>query len=135
MIVRFNSRRNPTPASFTHNTRIEIAWTLIPVVILIVIGSFSLPILFKQLNGPDARPTVKATGNQWYWSYNYPANDVTFDSLMLRQDDSRRYGYPPEMLPARRRHRAGGAGGQGGARAGGRRRRDPFDLDAEGGHR
>ena len=56
VIVRFNSRRNPTPASFTHNTRIEIAWTLIPVVILIVIGSFSLPILFKQLERADAGP-------------------------------------------------------------------------------
>ena len=77
MIVRFNSKRNPTPASFTHNTRIEIAWTLIPVVILIVIGSFSLPILFKQLNVPTPDLTVKATGNQWYWSYNYPVERRT----------------------------------------------------------
>ena len=52
VILRFNSKRNPTPASFTHNTRIEIAWTLIPVVVLIIIGSFSLPILFKQLTVP-----------------------------------------------------------------------------------
>ena len=97
MIVRFNSRRNPTPASFTHNTRIEIAWTLIPVVILIVIGSFSLPILFKQLEVPTPDLTIKATGNQWYWTYDYPANDVH-----LRQPDaarrrsSRRYGYAPD---------------------------------------
>ena len=96
MIFRFNSRRNPTPASFTHNTRIEIAWTLIPVVILIVIGSFSLPILFKQLEVPTPDLTVKATGNQWYWSYYYPENDFTFDSLMLAEDDLAAHGYPPE---------------------------------------
>ena len=96
VIFRFNSRRNPTPASFTHNTRIEIAWTLIPVVILIVIGSFSLPILFKQLTVPTPDLTVKATGNQWYWTYDYPANDVTFDSLMLAPEDLAAYGYRPE---------------------------------------
>ena len=96
VIFRFNSRRNPTPASFTHNTRIEIAWTLIPVVILIVIGSFSLPILFKQLTVPTPDLTVKATGNQWYWTYNYPANDVTFDSLMLAPRSLAAYGYAPE---------------------------------------
>jgi cytochrome c oxidase subunit 2 len=96
VVVRFNSRRNPAPASFTHNTRLEIAWTLIPVVILIVIGSFSLPILFKQLNVPTPDLTVKATGNQWYWTYNYPANDVTFDSLMLAPEDLAAHGYGPE---------------------------------------
>src|SRR5690606_12796410 len=96
VIFRFNRRSNPTPASFTHNTRIEIAWTLIPVVILIVIGSFSLPILFKQLTVPTPDLTVKATGNQWYWTYNYPANDVTFDSLMLAPEDLAAHGYAPE---------------------------------------
>ena len=96
VIFRFNSKRNPTPASFTHNTRIEIAWTLIPVVVLIVIGSFSLPILFKQLTVPTPDLTVKATGNQWYWSYNYPANDVSFDSLMLDEADLAAHGYAPQ---------------------------------------
>jgi cytochrome c oxidase subunit 2 len=96
VVVRFNSRRNPSPASFTHNTRLEIAWTLVPVVILIVIGSFSLPILFKQLDVPTPDLTVKATGNQWYWTYDYPANEVTFDSLMLAEEDLAAYGYRPE---------------------------------------
>ncbi len=97
VIIRYSSRRNPNPARWTHNTRIEIAWTLVPVVILIVIGSFSLPVLFKQLEVPPADLTIKATGNQWYWSYYYPANEVTFDSVMLPPEDLEAHGYPPEM--------------------------------------
>jgi cytochrome c oxidase subunit 2 len=97
VVVRYNSRRNPNPASFTHNTRIEIAWTLVPVLILILIGSFSLPILFKQLEVPTSDLTIKATGNQWYWSYLYPANDVSFDSLMLPEEDLEAYGYTPDL--------------------------------------
>jgi cytochrome c oxidase subunit 2 len=97
VILRYNGRRNPNPARWTHNTRIEIAWTLVPVVILIVIGSFSLPVLFKQLEVPPADLTIKATGNQWYWSYYYPANEVSFDSIMLPAEDLEAHGYPPEM--------------------------------------
>jgi cytochrome c oxidase subunit II len=96
VIVRYSSRKNPTPAMWTHNTRIEIAWTLVPVVILIVIGSFSLPVLFKQLEVPPADLTVKATGNQWYWSYYYPANEVSFDSIMLPREELAAYGYPED---------------------------------------
>jgi cytochrome c oxidase subunit II len=97
VIFRYNSRRNPTPARFTHNTRVEIAWTLVPVVILIIMGSFSLPILFKQLEVPTPDLTVKATGNQWYWSYYYPANDFTFDSLMLNEGELESHGYRPDL--------------------------------------
>jgi cytochrome c oxidase subunit II len=93
VIFRFNSRSNPAPAAFTHNTRLEIAWTLVPVLILIVIGSFSLPILFKQLEVPEADVTVKAIGNQWYWTYEYPDYEMTFDSLMLPKEDLAEYGY------------------------------------------
>ncbi len=84
-IVRFNAKANPTPAKFTHNTPIEIAWTLIPVVILIFIGSFSLPELFKQqdFSKVEADVVIKATGNQWYWSYEYIDQDVAFDSYMI----------------------------------------------------
>ncbi|MBB5223923.1 cytochrome c oxidase subunit 2 [Amaricoccus macauensis] len=96
VIMRFNSKRNPVPSTFTHNTRIEIAWTLIPVLILIIMGSFSLPILFKQLEVPKPDLTIRATGNQWYWSYLYPENDVNFDALMLTQDELPEYGYKPE---------------------------------------
>ncbi len=93
VIFRFNSKKNPEPATFTHNTKIEIAWTLIPVLILIVIGSFSLPILFKQLEVPESDVTIKAIGNQWYWSYEYPDYEMTFDSLMLPKEDLAEYGY------------------------------------------
>lgn len=96
VIFRFNSKRNPVPSTFTHNTKIEIAWTLIPVVILIIMGSFSLPILFKQLEVPEPDVTIRATGNQWYWSYYYPSNDVNFDALMLTEEELPEYGYDPE---------------------------------------
>ena len=79
VIVRFNRRSNPTPARFTHNTPLEIVWTLIPILILVALGSFSLPILFKQQEIPVADVTIKATGNQWYWSYQYPDLGIAFD--------------------------------------------------------
>lgn len=82
-IVRFNRRANPTPARFTHNTPLEVAWTLIPIVILVVIGAFSLPILFKQQEIPVGDVTIKATGNQWYWSYEYVDEGIAFDSYMI----------------------------------------------------
>jgi cytochrome c oxidase subunit II len=82
-IVRFNRRANPTPARFTHNSPLEVAWTLIPIVILVFIGAFSLPILFKQQEIPVGEVTIKATGNQWYWSYEYVDEGVAFDSYMI----------------------------------------------------
>lgn len=97
VIFRFNRKANPTPASFTHNTKLEIAWTLIPVVILILIGSFSLPILFKQLEVPKPDLTIKVTGNQWYWNYEYPQNEMSFDSLMLQRDQLAEYGYSDDL--------------------------------------
>jgi len=97
VILRYNQRSNPTPARFTHNTRVEIAWTLVPVLILIVIGSFSLPILFKQLEIPEPDLTVKATGNQWYWTYEYPDNEMVFDSLMLAREDLEEFGYADDL--------------------------------------
>jgi cytochrome c oxidase subunit II len=71
VMVRFNRKANPTPARFTHNSPLEVAWTLIPIVILVFIGAFSLPILFKQQEIPVGEVTIKATGNQWYWDYEY----------------------------------------------------------------
>jgi cytochrome c oxidase subunit 2 len=67
--IRYNAKRNPKPATFTHNSPLEVAWTVIPIVILVFIGAFSLPILFKQQEIPLADVTIKATGNQWFWSY------------------------------------------------------------------
>ena len=92
-IVRFNSRANPTPARFTHNTPLEIAWTLIPVLILVVLGSFSLPVLFKQEEIPAADVHLKVTGNQWFWSYEYPDEGITFDAFMLGREDLEAAGY------------------------------------------
>ncbi|MGA7486435.1 MAG: cytochrome c oxidase subunit II [Xanthobacteraceae bacterium] len=87
VMVRFNARANPIASRTTHNTFIEVAWTLIPIAILMVIAIPSFKLLFLQLNIPAADLTVKATGNQWYWSYSYPDNgQFQFDSLMLKAD-------------------------------------------------
>lgn len=94
VMVRFNARTNPIPSRTTHNTLIEIAWTLIPIVILMFIAVPSFKLLFFQLNVPPADLTVKATGKQWYWSYSYPDNgQFEFDSLMLKEDE-RKEGQP-----------------------------------------
>jgi cytochrome c oxidase subunit II len=94
VMVRFNARANPTPSRTTHNTLIEVLWTIIPIVILLVIAVPSFKLLFLQLNTPSADLTVKATGKQWYWSYSYPDNGkFEFDSLMLK-DGERKDGQP-----------------------------------------
>lgn len=86
VIVKYNRRANPEPATFTHNSPIEVAWTLIPVVILVFIGAFSLPVLFKQLEIPEGDVIVKATGYQWYWGYEYPQEGIEFESFMIGSD-------------------------------------------------
>jgi cytochrome c oxidase subunit 2 len=88
VVVRFNARANPTPSRTTHNTLIEVIWTLAPILILasIVIPSFRL--LFLQLDVPKPDLTIKATGKQWFWSYAYPDNgNFEFDSLMVAEKD------------------------------------------------
>ncbi|CUH87621.1 Cytochrome c oxidase subunit 2 precursor [Phaeobacter sp. CECT 5382] len=82
-IVRFNKRANPNSASFTHHTPVEIAWTLIPILILVFIGSFSLPELFRQQEIPEGDITIKVTGYQWYWGYEYVDHEFGFDSYMI----------------------------------------------------
>jgi len=96
VIVRFNSRSNPTPARFTHNTPLEIVWTLVPIVVLVVLGAFSLPILSKQVEMPAADVTIKVTGNQWFWSYEYPDAGISFDSLLLAKEELAANGYSPD---------------------------------------
>lgn len=99
VIFRFNHRANPNPARFTHNSRLEITWTLAPVLILIVIGSFSLPVLFKQVEIPEQVDlTIKTTGNQWFWTYEYPDYEMSFDSLMLARDQLEAYGYSDDLF-------------------------------------
>jgi len=83
VVVRFNARANPTPSRTTHNTLLEVAWTLVPVLILLSIAIPSFKYLFFQLNLPKADLIVKATGKQWFWSYAYPDSKFEFDSLML----------------------------------------------------
>ncbi len=88
VIFRFNSRANPTPSRTTHNTFVEVLWTLLPILILLGIAVPSFKLLFFQLNTPPADLTVKVTGKQWFWSYSYPDNGkFEYDSLMLKDDE------------------------------------------------
>ena len=107
IVVRFNARRNPTPARFTHNTLIEVIWTALPVIILVIIAIPSFAVLTDQLTMPDGvrkylgsnifsfgsvevpAPglTIKATGSQWYWSYDYVDQGKSFDSNILKEED------------------------------------------------
>jgi len=96
VVVRYSRKANPNPASFTHNTPIEIAWTVIPIVILVFIGAFSLPILFKQQEIPEADITIKVTGYQWYWGYEYVDHEFGFESFMLAREDLEEHGYAPD---------------------------------------
>ena len=75
-IVRFNKRANPTPARFSHNTPIEVAWTVIPVLILMFIAIFSFKLLFEEHDMPKPDLTVKVTGRQWNWDYEYPDQKI-----------------------------------------------------------
>ncbi len=88
VIVRFNARANPTPSRTTHNTPIEVLWTIAPVIILAVIAVPSFRLLFVELAVPTPDLTIKATGKQWFWSYSYPDNgNFEFDSLMVQDKD------------------------------------------------
>jgi cytochrome c oxidase subunit 2 len=88
IIVRFNARANPTPSRTTHNTPIEILWTIVPVIILAAIAVPSFRLLFVELDVPHPDLTVKATGKQWFWSYSYPDNgNFEYDSIMVATKD------------------------------------------------
>ncbi|WP_095595009.1 cytochrome c oxidase subunit II [Actibacterium pelagium] len=93
VMVRYNQRTNKEPAKFTHNTPLEVAWTLVPIVILIFIGAFSLPVLFKQQEIPEGDITIKVTGYQWYWGYEYVDHEFEFESFMLPKEELADYGY------------------------------------------
>ena len=99
VVVKFNAKANPVPSKTTHNTLIEIAWTLIPVLILVGISIPSFKLLFLQLDIPKADLTIKATGKQWYWSYSYPDNGkFEFDSLLVQDKKPRLLGVDNEMV-------------------------------------
>jgi cytochrome c oxidase subunit 2 len=99
VVVKFNAKSNPVPSRTTHNTLIEVAWTLIPVLILVGIAVPSFRLLFQELDIPKADLTIKATGKQWYWSYAYPDNGkFEFDSLMAQDKQPRLLGVDNEMV-------------------------------------
>lgn len=87
VIFKFNARSNPIPSKTTHNALIEVAWTVVPVIILVAIAIPSFRLLFAQLTIPPAEVTIKATGKQWFWTYDYPDNGFSFDSLMVQEKD------------------------------------------------
>ncbi|MBV9348681.1 MAG: cytochrome c oxidase subunit II, partial [Pseudolabrys sp.] len=94
--VRFNAKANPVPSRTTHNTLIEVLWTVVPVLILVAIAVPSFRLLFLQLHVPQADLTIKATGKQWFWTYSYPDAKIEFDSLMVQQKDLK--GDQPRLL-------------------------------------
>jgi cytochrome c oxidase subunit 2 len=87
VVVKFNARANPVPSRTTHNTFIEVVWTVVPVMILVAVAVPSFRLLFEELKVPPADLTVKVTGKQWFWSYSYPDSKFEFDSIMLQDKD------------------------------------------------
>ncbi len=95
IIVRFNRKANPVPSTTSHNTMIEIIWTVIPIMILVAIAVPSVRYHYFIERVPDAAMTLKVTGNQWYWSYQYPdQGGFSFDSYMLSDADAKAKGEP-----------------------------------------
>lgn len=89
VMVRFNAKRNPVPSKISHNTGLEIAWTLVPILILVVIAIPSFKLLYFMDKAEHADMTLKVTGHQWYWSYEYPDQQgVSFDSNMIPEEDA-----------------------------------------------
>src|SRR6202162_3256111 len=95
---KFNAKANPVPSQTTHNTLVEVAWTLIPVLILVVISVKSSQLLFLELDIPKADITIKATGNQWNWTYTYPDDKIEYTSIMLTEEDRAKLSSPPPRL-------------------------------------
>lgn len=96
IIVRYNKKANPVPAKFSHNTTIEVIWTLVPVLILMVIAIFSFRLLFHYNDMPKPYMTVKATGYQWYWGYEYPdqkISEIVSLPLTKEQADAKKVPY------------------------------------------
>ena len=85
--IRFRASKNPNPSKRTHNVAVEVLWTLIPCLILIVIAVPSFKILYKQDTIPKADLTIKAIGYQWYWGYEYPDENIIFDAYMIEEKD------------------------------------------------
>jgi len=89
ILFRFSRKRNPVPQKFSHNSLIEVLWTVIPVIVLVIIAIPSFRLLYYMDRTTEAEMTIKAIGHQWYWSYEYPelGEDFTFDAFMLAEDE------------------------------------------------
>jgi cytochrome c oxidase subunit 2 len=101
-IWRFNEKRNPVPSRTTHNTMIEVLWTVIPVFILVAIAIPSFKLLFDQYTYPPPDLTIKAVGHTWNWSHEYPDQGFTVDSVMLQpaeREEAIKSGLPPDQVP------------------------------------
>ena len=85
--IRFRASKNPNPSKTTHNVAVEVLWTLIPCLILIVMAVPSFKILYKQDTIPKVDVTVKAVGYQWYWGYEYLDENIIFESYMIKEDE------------------------------------------------
>jgi cytochrome c oxidase subunit 2 len=93
--VRYNSKANPTPAKWSHNTAVEVIWTLAPVLILVFIAIFSFKLLFAYHDMPKPDLTIKATGYQWYWGFEYPDQKIPeYVSNILPEDQAKAKGVP-----------------------------------------
>lgn len=87
-VIRFRESVNPVPSKTTHNTLLEVLWTVVPALILVGIAIFSFPLLYTQLTIPKPELTIRAIGHQWYWSYEYPDNgNFTFDANLIEKAD------------------------------------------------
>ena len=88
VFIKFNAKANPTPSRTTHNTTIEVLWTVIPIVILVVIAVPSFKLMYYADRAVDADMTLKVAGNQFFWTYEYPDHDeLTFDAIMVDDAD------------------------------------------------
>src|ERR1700761_3880451 len=88
VMVRYTSKRNPTPSQTSHNTVVEIAWTVVPVLILVIIAIPSFRLIYYQDRTPDPDMTIKATGHQWYWEFTYPdQGNVDIESRYVHDED------------------------------------------------
>ncbi|MCF6215014.1 MAG: cytochrome c oxidase subunit II [Emcibacter sp.] len=95
IFIKFNAKANPTPSKTTHHTGLEVVWTILPIVILLIIAVPSFRLLYLSDVIPEADLTVKVVGSQWYWSYEYPDHDdFSFDSIMLSDEEAAAAGHP-----------------------------------------
>ncbi|HEX3432002.1 MAG TPA: cytochrome c oxidase subunit II [Rhizomicrobium sp.] len=95
IIIRYNHRRNPVPGKTSHNTVLEVAWTIVPVIILVAIAIPSFKLLYYEADIPKPDLTIRAIGKQWFWTYQYPGSgNFQFDSLGLSDADAAKRGEP-----------------------------------------